>query len=529
MSDDAYSLGNEKPAVSLNGSDLDDMPEMIKYNEEFEAASSVSSTRPINWTQIERCARIILRDYVKHFQIAANYGIALLHLDKGINAVLDASVILHGIFTKFWDDALPPKKRKKGRFAAVDYWLEATVAYLDSYQKEDTPKSLIDKTIDAVSELDSAMAEIDEGLSPNLRILVNKLRQMPCVDDSAPVNESVQESEQQQPDAEENAVESKSAEPAAVPAKPEPATKPVESAPVLKSVDKPVVTGVADRVKISAGFLIEAADAILQNDLSAPLSYRYRRMGAWMQIMKAPPADNGMTMIPAPADEIKAAFEKLYVSGQYEALLKAAEGRQTSSPFWLDLSFYSATSLEKLGFADAASEVKEMTSWFIRRIPGIPQLHFDGGEPMCNADTIAWLASLSQNGEADTKKTDGVADRIKIAINDAASDSDSALAQVEAYANASSGLARLRYRAALAKIFASMGRDDLSTGVIAEVLKDVQANALGDWSSAETSEILGFAFDIYKQAGKIPEAQKVLTELALLNPTAAIAKTYTDE
>ena len=73
-------LGTKEPLIGLEGKDLDDTPEMTKLTEEMSKLSSVANRQEPNWNLVEQCSRVILRDYVKHFQVACYYGQSLLNM-----------------------------------------------------------------------------------------------------------------------------------------------------------------------------------------------------------------------------------------------------------------------------------------------------------------------------------------------------------------------------------------------------------------------------------------------------------------
>ena len=81
-------LGTKEPLIGLEGKDLDDTPEMTKLTEEMSKLSSVANRQEPNWNLVEQCSRVILRDYVKHFQVACYYGQSLLKIGQGLVGII---------------------------------------------------------------------------------------------------------------------------------------------------------------------------------------------------------------------------------------------------------------------------------------------------------------------------------------------------------------------------------------------------------------------------------------------------------
>ena len=141
--------------------------------------NDVNMSSPVNWKLVEQCSRIILRDYVKHFQVAAYYGISLIRTGMSLTDVTMGAGVFLGIFKKHWEDAEPAKKRKKGRFNAVEYWLENVCKFFDEYNPEPLEPEVVEDCTGIIKELDAVMAGIDEDLAPNLRRILTAVGRLP--------------------------------------------------------------------------------------------------------------------------------------------------------------------------------------------------------------------------------------------------------------------------------------------------------------------------------------------------------------
>lgn len=526
------SLGLDSPKLGLDGQDIDDMPEMIKLTAEIDKINSINPAAPVNWNLVEQCSRIVLRDYVKHFLVAAYYGTSLIRIEGSISAVACGASVFAGIFSAHWKDALPPAKRKKGRFNALQFWIDNAYSFVDSYSGEPVAQSVMDECQEILRELDSAVAEIDENDGPNLRPLISSLRNIQTFDDSAPAEPETPAEEtspaEKEPEKTEKAPEvadKKQNDSGAQPHTPKTVFLSSPSAPVVV----PKAENADEKCRIAFNFLVEAADELFAADPFSVEAFTYRRIGSWMKIKALPSNDRGLTRLPAPPDEIREAIEKLYIGNQYETLIKTCEGRTTQYLFWLDLSFYSAYAAEKLGHRDVSDAIAASVSFFLSRFPDVTGLKFENGIPMCCPDTKEWLMGFSKNNESGSTNSDTVKTRINDIVDLVKTDLPGGVQQLESYVRNSSGIDMLRYEAALAWIFASVKRTDLSTGLMNRVLDRIREHSLVFWNVDACAEIFSRAFDVYRQADMLKEASSVLADLAELSPVIALTKKYTEE
>lgn len=546
-------LGLDNPKTGLGDLSVDDTPEMIKLVAEIDKMNSVSVTTPTNWGLVEQCSRIILRDYVKHFQVAAYYGISLIKSNFGFQGIANTAAIFDGIFDKHWDDSLPPKKRKKGRFNAVEYWLEFATDFVENYSGEPIAQSIIDDCTTYVKNLDNTMANIDQDTAPNLRPLLNIISHISTFDDVTPpeveheananANEestssssgessegsSAIEASSDKKDATSNETVSKTDSSSS--SSSEATSKAQTAAPKApaKPIDVPVAEGAEEKCKIAFSFLLDAANDLFSNDIYSAESYLYRRLGSWLKIKKLPPNENGLTRILSPDEDVKNIIEKLYIGNQFEKLLNACEQYVSSYLYWLDLSYYSAKAAEKLNHKEISDAITSAVKLFISRFPGIPDLKFDDGVPMSSADTKAWLSSLEEKRDIGKIGNDTINAKIVDAIDLSRTEFENAIAILEKFIKSSAGIDQLRFEAGLSVVFSLNNRNDLATGLIGRVLSKLHENELSSWDQDRSAEILSYAFDVYKSAERLSDAAIVLSELAELSPSKAVTKKYTND
>ncbi len=560
VAEDIIALGHNAPLQGLDG-DLDDTAEMTKLNNEIEQSQSVSNPRPINWNLVEQCSRIILRDYVKHYQVASLYAKSLINLNPGFKAIAEGAVVFDEISRNFWNEALPPVKRKKGRFAQVSSWAEVVEEFISTYEGPEVESELIAEVKDCINNLDSTLVEIDEDLAPNFRPILNQLDRVPIKEtvvepeptpepvvasststtsedvttseasssvSNTSANQDVQQTENTQTTPSVAPVEPSKTQPQVAPQN---SQSTISAAPV-KPIDVPIAEDAAQKVKIGLNFLVEAANDIFAENKFNPEGYSLRRIGTWNKVKALPYNDNNVTRIPVPSDEIRNALEKLLIGNQYDKLLESSEQRVSQYIYWLDLSYYSYKSLMELSQKDCANAIAVELRTFITKFPQVVDLCFDDGTPMSNSEAKSWIISLmaTTGSNSDNKGTvDPVETRIKEAINLSFKDMNQAINLLEQFIKTSSSLDLMRYETALARVFSMNKRHDLAVGIINKIKDELQSNSLDKWNKKETAEIYSTAFDIFKDAEMLPEATKILTELATIAPSIAIMKKYTQE
>jgi type VI secretion system protein VasJ len=104
-------------------------------------------------------------------------------------------------------------------------------------------------------------------------------------------------------------------------------------------------------------------------------------------------------LIPPPDEQVITVLRNLYKSGSWKELLQASEARVPEFLFWIDISRFSAESLQKLGFNDIARAVAMETSLYVGRLNGIEYLSFSDGTPFADDETREWLKGLDSRTE----------------------------------------------------------------------------------------------------------------------------------
>lgn len=134
--------------------------------------------------------------------------------------------------------------------------------------------------------------------------------------------------------------------------------------------------------------------------VSLPLLYRLNRMCAWLTLDTAPPDQDGVTRVPAPSSSDQDMLEQFRQRDDPRALLRFAESRLSTQRFWLDLNRIAHDAARALPDGTPIAETVAMeTAGLLRRMPGLVGLAFSNEQPFADADTRAWLQSLSGNAD----------------------------------------------------------------------------------------------------------------------------------
>ena len=189
--------------------------------------------------------------------------------------------------------------------------------------------------------------------------------------------------------------------------KPKPQTNSVLQHDEQKSEMLPVQHTKIETVKQAYTQIKSAASFLTQKEPANPAGYRMNRCIRWDQIEKAPPSDNGKTLLAGPAPQQRLYFEKLFTKGNWKIILEAAESAfgSTANHLWLDLQRFAVISCEKLGeeYFPVKNAIINETLLLIKRIPQIISLYFSDGTPFCDDYTKEFFISLQKENFGDDK------------------------------------------------------------------------------------------------------------------------------
>ena len=515
-------ISPESPA----GADVRYEPEMDKLQQEIDKLSiATQAGGGIDWNQVVNLAGEILASKSKNILVAAYLGAGLV-ATRGLEGLGQGAAVLKDLVEQFWDTLYPPKKRLRGRIAALNWWLEQSEQYLKSYAADaPLPAALISGLMDTISGLDRSVADkTDEA--PILSKLNDYLQRFP-VEQPEP-----QAAPEPEPDAQAAPAPS-SPQPAAAP-KPKPpqpaAPKPAAATPVGD------IASVADAERATENALLQLArvgDFLLAADIADAQAYRLNRIAAWLAVDRPPMSDKGKTMLPGPDALIRSGLDGQVAAREYEGAIQNAEGRVREFLFWLDLSRITADCLEALGgkYRIAAEAVVAETLQYTDRVPGLENLTFADGTPFADRETRAWLKRHAKTGDQPAvaggsgmaAEVAEAAQKARELLRDQKTEEGIRLLEVK-LRNTAAGQGRLLVRIALAGLLQDAARPELARPQLEAILTEIDAYHVEEWdpelATVGLSAICA-GFTDEEDEDILQQRRKALSRLARISPVAA--------
>lgn len=562
-------VSEESPA----GEDITYSPEFEALQNEIDKLSIVSADAgEVDWDRVFDLSASLLGEKSKNLLVAAYMAEALLKTRR-FEGLLQGSIIIKDLIENYWDTCFPPKKRKKGRLNALNWWYDRAGKFLKEFESPPLPREMIDETKQALALLDTLLSEkIDDA--PLLRPLIQYV-------DRIPVEASQAKSEPPEPDfgpdpdvgldpdagigndiadppAAETAdavadktdtagaLETNETKPVPEP-QPPPTTNPV-SGPVRVEPDPAAISEALQSDKDAGKVMTTALDAMarlsthyLKKDTANPVAYRLNRIYAWLPIDSLPMTQDGLkTPLPPPDPVVKTGIEKQLFATEYENAVLSAEARLRENRFWLDLNRFIARGLDALGdqYARAHDIVCRETVLFVKQLPGIETLKFSDGTSFADSETRAWLKSIG-GGAIVFEKQHVVAGNC---VDDASS---SRHQEVEAEAgelvkrkkiveavhlfqeslvHCGSGRERLLFRIGLCRMLLTLGNIELVLPHLEALETEIDKHGLEDWEPELALQGLCLVYNGFRDCSREPlnkKAAAVFDRIARMNPAAA--------
>lgn len=352
----------------------------IRYEPEFESIETEINKlqsvhqEQVNWDSVIDTGSAILAEKSKDLTVACYLCFGLFE-KEGYAGLATGLQVLHDMITHFWDGLFPELRRLRARAGAVSWLAEKLGAALAKTPPGSSDREAVASAFQLVGDIDTRLGELLQGQDYSLMDLYRPLKGF---------QRDLQQRDAPQP-----------VKPAqGTPSANGPAAAPADLGSVTvgsKEEAQKVTRGCQSAIKTLAAYL-------RQQKLSDPAPYRMLRFSAWISIDRLPPNNNGETQLPAAAGEKRMAFQSLLDAGEYTKLINDAEEMLTRAPFWLDVHRYTATALQELGdeYSGARAAVVSGVGEFVRRLPGLLELSFQGGTPFADEDTRAWIESEAQ-------------------------------------------------------------------------------------------------------------------------------------
>lgn len=522
---DLLSLGKEPINPDQpTGTDVRYEPEFEELQAEIEKLSSPSGVSGVDWKKVTTLASSILAEKSKDILVASYLAVAQIYTSQ-IEGLAVGLCILRDLLDQFWEDLYPPKKRIRGRLAAMEWWLEKTESALQRLKL--TPQSP-----ETIQEIKENLGQIDKSLGeylhdpPSVQAIQRLLDTIPSLSEEKP------EAEAPSPEEKVQAIPT----PDRKPEKPPPSAPPAEAEDITSEKD-------AQRILRSGLQKIRQVAAYLnEKDPMNLLSYRCARVAAWSTVETLPPVVDGKTRIPPPAPQVVKVLHDLRQKGDWEALVKAAERRLSQFIFWLDVNRFVAEALVSLGggYQEAHDVVCRETAFLVYRLPGLDGLSFSDGMPFADPETKQWLKGIEFGASAVIDEpvfkvefglTDGNEDQMAETIQKAQAlvREKKLMEAVESLQQelrkSSSQKKTLQWRLALSQILMSSKQANLAAPHFEQVLQDIELYRLEEWDpdlALEGLKLVWVGFNSQTDKALKSKAADILNRIARLDPAEAL-------
>ncbi len=466
---------------------------------EIEKLASPSASGTVDWNRVIEISANLLASQGKDLQVACFLAVGLAQM-RGFAGCDLAFKILGDLCETFWEEMSPPVARIRGRRAALEWWLERTVAALEAGKRDAVAAEDLKRVKDRLAHLDTILKEKDPD-GPSLGRLISVLNAIPAIAEApAPSNGA-------------------------------PASQAAQSSP---TPDAPIENN--ERALERAMALIRrVAGNLLEADILNPLAYRLNRLANWGELEQPPATIAGKTNIVPPSPQDRDTLRSLFMGSDGEAMARFAESRLPEYPFWLDLNRISAAGLGKIGDrAEAALvEIKAATAWLLNRAPALRSGSFADGSPFADADTLAWLDELgservasSANGRhSGSDSLDGVAEEARELLGKGRL--IEAAERLETFGRGA-GSARTRFLSRLyicEELLANGGLPNLEA-LAMPLLDEIDSHRLELWEPALASRALDVAYRAMppdpEPASGLPARSTILRRIARIDYSRAL-------
>ncbi|MBF0466350.1 MAG: type VI secretion system protein TssA [Nitrospirae bacterium] len=444
----------------------------------------------VDWKTVITLAVEILSKESKDLLVASYLCVGLLVVNgfKGLKAGLTC---YKGLLTNFWEGMFPPLKRMKGRVGAVEWLAERTTKIAATVQPNSDDRQALKDCKELIQELNVLLRELfkDDGplsLSELARTLDSQLSKLP------PEAPKPVETKKTEP------IEDKKSEP-----KQPSAAKTVFAQPSAPTDLESIDDAIKQMHSLNDSYL-RVSQYIFDKDSSNALSYRIVRFLSWLEIDELPSNDNMVTMITSPQDYLVTRANDFLESGNWQALLGMAEDNIINFPFWLDLNYYSALSLTRLGksYKGAQQAVCDELSKYLNRFPEITNLLFSDGRPFADKETIRWIETSVLNGDGATAGTINSGSGGESKINELKNSANSLMSErkykeaISLFHEQLNSVSNLREKfickLEIAKTCLNAGEPTVATAILTELNNHIEQFSIDLWEPALAAETLHF-------------------------------------
>jgi type VI secretion system protein ImpA len=543
--------------------------------------------------QVIKLTTDLLTKKTKDLQLAAWLTEALLK-QKGFGGLKDGLALCHGLVDKFWDTVYPeledgdaqsrgaplgfigtkleiPVKLipvvEKQTYCLLDYEQAREVGYEELAKADDAKKrraqavkegkltpEVFDKTFEETPKKFYAQAEKDlDACLQNLSELTKTCDEKFGVEGPAfgPLKTALE--------AERHLIhgllqKKREKEPDPVEAVPTEAAPGAEGEAATAGAGGPVRTGVLISVETSSeppdrveaiSKVADAAAFLRRREPHSPASYLMLRGLRWGELRAAIELADP-TRLEAPPTDLRRHLKKLLLDKKYEQLLDAAESTMAlpCSRAWLDLQRFVVEACDAMGggYEAVARAIRSELKALINDIPQLLDATLMDETPAANAETRAWLVSLSQAPAeaapaadgAPPASSNGLGSRWPGQPTDAYASALQALREgserkafeilQQDIARKRSGRERFRRRMQMVELCASTNKPNVAQPILDDLAAAIETHKLDDWE--DPGMVASALATLMKMSTRIQadkaQQQKLFERICRLDPAQAL-------
>ena len=300
----------------------------------------------------------------------------------------------------------------------------------------------------------------------------------------------------------------------------------------------------ADRVD-TIKKIAEAAAFLRRREPQSPASYLMLRGLRWGEL-RAAIEQADPTKLEAPPTELRRHLKKLLLDKKYEDLLDAAEGAMAlpCGRAWLDMQRFVVEACEALGsgYEAIARAIRSELKALVTDIPQLLDATLMDETPVANAETRAWLVSLSQapaaapatDGAVRAASSNGLGSRWPGQPTDAYVSALQALREGQErkafeilqqdIARKRSGRERFRRRMQLVEVCATTNKPNVAQPILDDIAAAIENHKLDEWE--DPALIASALATLMKMSVKIQAdkaaQQKLFERICRLDPAQAL-------
>lgn len=388
------SLGLAPAGDGASSSSLREGADFAALQAQIDRLTDLHAGQMVEWPVVVQLASAILKDIGKDLAVGTWLTLGLFH-QRGPQGLADGVRVLHDLVATWWEEMSPPAARLRGRRNQMQWLLDRLMEALDEQallQMDPMPADQHAQLLADWDALDAAWQAHDDD-APAFYGLAAVFRRLPVQNDSPSEDTSEAGSSQAAP-AREAVQVAQAASVAAEPVSTSRAPAPGMATTHLPETGADAVTAVESALT----GLHPLVAWLVQEHPTSPMLFRLNRFCAWAALETLPATQGRTTRLPFPG-QVFDAYEHVIEGGDPIAVIRFAESRLVSQPYWLDLNRVSHSALTQLGATQAAQALAHETVHFMNRLSGLEELSYSDGRAFADPATQAWLAALR---EADT-------------------------------------------------------------------------------------------------------------------------------